>query len=122
MPSRTGVGIADCTVARLFERGLVAAIKDASGDLARPARLRGLCGEGFIQLAGDDATAAAHLAMGGHGCVSVTANVAPALCARLHAAWADGNLATLGRVRDVLAPLHDALFLEPNPIPLKAAL
>lgn len=122
VPGRVGVAVADETVARLFEGGLIAAVKDATGDLSRPVRLRALCGEDLVQLAGDDATAAAHRAMGGHGCVSVTANVVPVLCAQLHTAWDRGDLAALARLRDLLAPLHQALFLESNPIPLKAAL
>lgn len=122
IPGRVGVAVADQTVARLFEAGLVFALKDAGGDLARPARLRALCGPGLVQLTGDDATAAGHRAMGGHGCVSVTANVVPALCAQLHAAWDRADLPAVAQLRDVLAPLHDALFLESNPIPLKAAL
>ena len=122
VPSRTGVPIADATVARLFALGLIAGIKDAGGDLSRPVRLRALCGEGLLQFSGDDATAPAHLAMGGHGCMSVTANLVPALCARMHRAWTSGNAGEFARLRDQLAPLHQALFAESNPIPVKAAL
>ena len=122
VPGRVGIAVADETVARLFEHGLIAAIKDASGDLSRPARLRAICGADLMQLSGDDATAPAHRAMGGQGCVSVTANLVPALCAQLHAAWDRGDLTAFARLRDLLAPLHQALFLESNPIPLKAAL
>ncbi len=122
VPSRVGTGIADATVAHLFERGLIAAIKDATADLSRPNRLRALCGEALIQLTGDDATAPAYRAMGGHGCVSVTANLVPLLCALQHTSWDRGDLAAFAHVRDLLAPLHQALFLESNPIPLKAAL
>lgn len=122
VPGRTGVAVTDETVAHLFESGHITAIKDATGDLSRPPRLRALCGAGLGQLTGDDATAAAYRAMGGHGCVSVTANVAPALCAQLQAAWDRGDLGSFARIRDLLAPLHEALFLESNPIPLKAAL
>ena len=122
VPGRVGVGVADEIVARLFERGLIGAIKDAAGDLSRPARLRSFCGEELTQLSGDDATAPAHRAMGGHGCVSVTANLVPALCAQLHQAWDRGDLTAFGRTRDRLTPLNQALFLESNPIPLKAAL
>ena len=122
VPGRVGVAVADETVARLFEYGLIAAIKDASGDLSRPARLRALCGAELVQLSGDDATAPAYRAMGGHGCVSVTANLVPALCAQQHTAWDRGDLGAFARLRDLLAPLHRALFLESNPIPLKAAL
>lgn len=122
VPGRVGVAVADETVARLFAQGLIVALKDAGGDLSRPARLRTLCGDGLVQLSGDDATAPAYRAMGGHGCVSVTANLVPTLCAQLHAAWDRGDLAAFARLRDLLAPLHAALFLESNPIPLKAAL
>ncbi len=73
-------------------------------------------------MSGDDTTACAHLAMGGRGCVSVAANIVPALCAQLHVAWQDRDLAAFARIRDVLAPLHAVLALESNPIPLKSAL
>ncbi len=122
VPARTGVAIADATVARLFDAGLIAGLKDATGDMSRPSRLRALCGGELAQLSGDDATSAAHLAMGGDGCISVTANVTPSLCAQMHAAWVRGDRARFGQLRDLLAPLHAALFLESNPIPLKAAL
>lgn len=122
VPGRVGVAIKDETVATLFERGLAVGIKDATADLGRPPRLRALCGLDFVQLSGDDATAAAYRAAGGHGCISVTANIAPSLCASLHLAWESGDLATFARTRDLLAPLHDALFVESNPVPLKAAL
>jgi 4-hydroxy-tetrahydrodipicolinate synthase len=132
VPSRSCVAIADATVARLFEAQLVVGFKDATGDVTRPPRLRALCGDGLMpkglmpnglmQWSGDDATAPAYRAMGGHGCISVTANVAPALCAALHAAWTDGDRARFAELRDLLAPLHAALFVESNPVPLKAAL
>ena len=122
VPGRVGVAISDATIATLFERGLSIGLKDASGELGRPPRLRALCGPDFMQFSGDDATAAAYRAAGGHGCISVTANVAPSLCAALHLAWNRADLPTLATTRDLLAPLHDALFLETNPTPLKAAL
>ncbi len=122
VPGRVGVAIRDETVAVLFERGLTVGIKDATADLGRPPRLRALCGPDFLQLSGDDATAAAYRAAGGHGCISVTANLAPSLCASLHLCWDSGDLDAFARVRDLLAPLHDALFVESNPVPLKAAL
>lgn len=122
VPGRVGVAVADDTVARLYESGLVVAIKDAGGDLSRPVRLRSRCGGELLQFSGDDATAPAHRAMGGHGCISVSANVVPALCARMHAAWDRVDLIEFARLRDLLAPLHHALFLESNPIPVKAAL
>jgi len=122
VPGRVGVAIADETIARLFENGLVMAIKDAAGDLSRPTRLRALCGGELLQFSGDDATAPAYRAMGGHGCISVSANLTPALCAQMHAAWDRVDLIEFARLRDLLAPLHQALFLESNPIPVKAAL
>jgi 4-hydroxy-tetrahydrodipicolinate synthase len=122
VPSRTGVAIKDETVAALSRRGLAVGIKDATADLARVPRLRALCGSEFVQLSGDDATAAAYRAAGGDGCISVTANLTPSLCALLHRAWDDGDLNNFASIRDLLAPLHDALFVESNPIPLKVAL
>ncbi len=122
VPGRVGVAITDQTVARLFETGLVVAIKDAAGDLSRPVRLRTLCGGELIQFSGDDATAPAYRAMGGHGCISVSANLTPALCAQMHSAWEQSDIIEFARLRDLLAPLHQALFLESNPIPVKAAL
>ena len=122
IPGRTGVAIRDDTVAILFERGLIAGLKDATADLSRPPRLRALCGSGLALLTGDDATAAAYRAAGGDGCISVTANLMPGLCARMHEAWDRADLVTFGRLRDMLAPLHDALFIESNPVPLKAGL
>jgi 4-hydroxy-tetrahydrodipicolinate synthase len=122
VPSRVAVAFSDASIATLVERELIVALKDATGDLARPPRLQALCGPGLLQFTGEDASAAAHRAMGGHGCVSVTANVAPALCAQLHRAWELNERGRVARLRDTLAPLHQALFAESNPIPVKAAL
>jgi 4-hydroxy-tetrahydrodipicolinate synthase len=122
VPSRSGVAIADETVARLHEAQYILGLKDATADLSRPARLRARCGDRFMQWSGDDATAPAYRAMGGIGCISVTANVAPALCALLHSAWDNGDLARFSELRDLLDPLHAALFQESNPVPVKAAL
>lgn len=122
VPSRAGVAFADETIARLRDEGLCTGLKDATADLARPLRLRRLCGADFLQFSGDDATALAHRAMGGQGCISVSANVVPGLCAALHAAWDHADMAEATRLNQLLAPLHEAMFLEPNPIPVKAAL
>ena len=118
VPGRCAVAVADATVAGLFERGLIFGIKDATADLSRPPRLSRLCGPQFVQMSGDDATAIAYRAMGGDGCISVTANVTPRLCARLHDAWDAGTFTQWA----VLEPLHAALFAESNPIAVKAAL
>ena len=122
VPSRSGVAISDDTVARLHDAELIVGLKDATADLARPTRLRARCGDQFMQWSGDDATAPVYRAMGGIGCISVTANVAPALCALLHRAWDNGEQSRFAALRDLLDPLHAALFAESNPIPLKAAL
>jgi 4-hydroxy-tetrahydrodipicolinate synthase len=122
VPSRSGVAVGDDTVARLHDAGLIVGLKDATADMSRPARLRARCGAAFLQWSGDDATAPAHRAMGGIGCISVTANVTPALCALLHRAWDHGDLGQFATLRDLLDPLHATLFLESNPIPVKTAL
>jgi 4-hydroxy-tetrahydrodipicolinate synthase len=122
VPSRVGVRFEDETVATLFEDGSIVAIKDATADLARPANLRRLCGTDLQQLSGDDATALAHLAMGGTGCISVTANIAPALCAGMQDAWAERDFDRAAQLQDWLFPLHQALFVETNPVPVKGAM
>jgi 4-hydroxy-tetrahydrodipicolinate synthase len=122
VPSRSGVAITDDTVARLHDAGLIAGLKDATADLSRPTRLRARCGNAFVLWSGDDATAPAFRAMGGTGCISVTANVTPALCALMHSAWDNGTLDRFAAVHDLLDPLHAVLFQESNPIPVKAAL
>jgi 4-hydroxy-tetrahydrodipicolinate synthase len=122
VPARSGVAIADDTVVRLHDAQLIVGLKDATADLSRPTRLRARCGEAFLQWSGDDATAPAYRAMGGIGCISVTANVTPALCALLHRAWDNGDGGKFAALRDLLDPLHAVLFKESNPIPVKAAL
>jgi 4-hydroxy-tetrahydrodipicolinate synthase len=122
VPSRSGVAIADDTVTRLHDAELIVGLKDATIDLSRPTRLRARCGDALMQWSGDDPTAPAYRAMGGRGCISVTANVTPTLCAMLHRAWDDGDLDRFATLRDLLDPLHAALFRESNPIPVKAAL
>jgi 4-hydroxy-tetrahydrodipicolinate synthase len=109
------------TMARLAELPRIVGVKDATNDLARPLATRLRLGETFCQLSGEDATATAFLAQGGHGCISVTANVAPALSAQMHKAWAEGDLAGMAAARDRLMPLHRALFVETSPAPVKYA-
>jgi 4-hydroxy-tetrahydrodipicolinate synthase len=121
IPGRTGVDMSVETMARLAALPRIVGVKDATADLTRPGRTRHAIGPDFCQLSGEDPTAAAFLAQGGHGCVSVTANVAPAACAKLQAAWRVGDLAEMARWRDLLTPLNAALFLETNPIPVKYA-
>ncbi len=120
VPSRTITGLADETVARLAEHPRVIGLKDATGDVARPARLRSLVGEKFRLLSGDDATAPAFVAHGGDGCISVSSNVAPGLCRTLYLRRRQGGRAQ--PLADLLAQLTAALFREASPAPLKYAL
>jgi 4-hydroxy-tetrahydrodipicolinate synthase len=122
VPSRSGVAITDDTVVRLHDAELIVGLKDATADVSRPTRLRARCGDAFMQWSGDDATMPGYRAMGGKGCISVTANVAPALCAMLHSAWDTGDLGKFTALSELLDPLHAVLFRESNPIPVKAAL
>ncbi len=122
VPSRTGCALADETVARLAEVPHITGLKDASGDVARPARLRPMVGADFRLLSGDDATALGFLANGGDGCISVTSNVAPALCRNMYSAWRQGQSVRALRLARVIGELTTALFLETNPAPVKYAL
>src|SRR5262245_14202407 len=122
VPSRTACGILDETVARLAEKPSLIGLKDATGDMRRPLRLRSLVGPDFRLLSGDDATAVAFLAQGGNGCISVTSNVAPGLCRSVFLALRHGQMARVQRSAASLAQLTAALFQESNPVPLKYAL
>jgi len=122
VPMRTACALADDTIERLARLERIVGLKDATGDLERPARLRPRVGDEFLLLSGDDITQAMHRVAGGDGCISVTANVTPALCADMHHAWGRGDLRTFNRIADLLAPLSRALFVETNPIPVKYAL
>jgi len=121
IPGRSVVDMSVATMARLAKLPNIVGVKDATADLARPLRTRVEIGPDFCQLSGEDATATAFLAQGGVGCISVTANVAPALCSRMQDAWAAGDLATMAEIRDRLMPLHDAMFVETSPGPVKHA-
>jgi 4-hydroxy-tetrahydrodipicolinate synthase len=122
VPSRSGSVLSDETVARLAELPRVIGIKDATGDLQRPARLQRLIGDAFLQFSGNDATTVEHRLAGGHGCISVTANVVPALCGALQEQFDAGNLDAVRRLKQRLQPLNEALFLDSNPIPVKRAM
>lgn len=124
VPGRTVTDIAVETMARLhtaYPQSFVA-VKDATGNLARVTQQRLACGVDFIQLSGNDETALAFNAMGGVGCISVTANVAPRLCAAFQAAWAAGDVATARTFHDRLFPLHLAMFTDASPGPVKYAM
>lgn len=122
VPSRTVTGLADDTIARLAEVPRIIGLKDATGDVMRPARLRPRVGAGFRLLSGDDATAPAFLAQGGDGCISVTSNLAPGLCRAMYLQRQDGHTARSQRLAGLHAQLTSALFRETNPAPLKYAL
>ena len=122
IPPRSVVEMSVETMARLAEIPNIVGVKDATMKLDRVSAQRQACGKDFIQLSGEDGTALAHMAHGGHGCISVTANVAPRLCAEFQNACLAGNYAKALELQDQLFPLHQALFVEPNPAPSKAAL
>ena len=121
IPGRCVVDMSVDTMARLAELKHVVGVKDATGDLARPLETTRKCGRDFWQLSGDDITAAAFLAQGGTGVISVIANIAPKMCADLQNAWMSGDIKTMAVLRDKLGPLGKDLFCESNPAPVKYA-
>ena len=122
IPGRSIVRLEDDVLAELAKHPNIAGIKDATADCARPTRLLNLIGDDFCQLSGEDATVLPYLAAGGHGCISVVSNIAPALCSELHTAWAKGNDKNRAlALHKQLMPLHDALFCEASPGPVKYA-
>ncbi len=121
IPGRSVIDMSLDTMARLARLPNIVGVKDASSDLARPPEVLEVIGSEFCQLSGDDSTTAAFLAQGGHGCISVVANIAPALNAELYEAWAAKDIARFTEIRDLLAPLARDLFCESSPAPVKYA-
>jgi 4-hydroxy-tetrahydrodipicolinate synthase len=121
IPGRSVIDMSVETMARLAAHKNIVGVKDATANLTRPQHTARACGAEFIQLSGEDHTALSFLASGGHGCISVTANIAPRLCAELHAAWAKGDLRGAMAIQARLLPVHDAMFAESNPGPVKYA-
>ncbi len=119
IPSRSVIDMSVETMARLARHPNIVGVKDATANLSRPLHTRRACGEDFVQLSGEDHTVVPFLAAGGHGCISVTANVAPRQCAAIHQAWTDGRVADAIALQDELVVLHDAMFCESNPGPVK---
>jgi len=122
VPSRTITDIAVETMARLATIANIVAVKDATGNLARVSAQRAACGADFIQLSGNDDMALGFNAMGGQGCISVSANVAPRLCADFQNACLSGDWKAALTLQDKLYPLHAALFTDASPGPVKYAL
>lgn len=122
VPARTSSDVSVETMGRLAQLPNIIGCKDASAQLDRVARHTAACGPEFIQISGEDPTALAFNALGGVGCISVTANVAPAACSRMQAATLRGDYVQARRINDTLARLHRALFLEASPAPTKFAL
>jgi 4-hydroxy-tetrahydrodipicolinate synthase len=121
IPARCVIDMSVATMARLAKLPNIVGVKDATNDLARPLRTRAAIGPEFSMLSGEDATAIAFMGQGGDGCISVTANVAPRACADMHQAWRRGETATAMKINERLLPLHDALFCETSPAPVKYA-
>ena len=121
IPGRSIVDMTIETMIELSKIEKIIGVKDATNDLFRPLLTRKKMQNDFCYLSGEDGTALAYLAQGGHGCISVTANVAPKLCSELHSAWQDGNISKAQEINLKLSSLHNALFVESSPGPVKYA-
>ena len=121
IPPRSVVNMTVETMTRLSKLKNIAGVKDATADLARPTQMRVAAGPEFCQMSGEDGTALAFFAQGGHGCISVTANVAPRQCVEVYRAWTAGDLKKALDLHTRLMTLHDAMFVETNPMPVKYA-
>ena len=122
IPGRSVVDMSPETMGRLAKLPNIVGVKDSSADIMRPLLTHAACGPEFRQLSGEDGNIVAFLAHGGHGCISVTANVAPRLCGQLHRAWQAGRPDEALAIHRRLLPLHQALFCESSPAPAKYAL
>jgi len=122
IPARSVIDMSVDTMRRLYELKNIAGVKDATANVVRVSQQRAAMGDGFNQLSGEDATALGFMAHGGHGCISVTSNVAPRLCAEFQSACLRGDYAAALKLQDKLLPLHQNLFIETNPAPAKYAL
>lgn len=122
IPGRSIVDLSNDTMKRLFELKNIAGVKDATSNLVRLSQQRAMVGTDFNQLSGDDGTALGYMAQGGHGCISVSSNVAPRLCAEFQNACLKGDFVTALSYNDKLMPLHIGLFVEASPAPTKYAM
>ncbi len=121
IPGRSIVDMSIETMIALSKIENIIGVKDATNDLFRPLLTRKRMENNFCYLSGEDGTALAYLAQGGHGCISVTANVAPKLCSEMHSAWQESNISKAQAINLKLASLHNALFIESSPGPVKYA-
>ncbi len=121
IPGRSVVDMSIETMTRLSALPNIVGVKDATANMARASQQRAARGPDFVQLSGEDATALGFMAHGGHGCISVTSNIAPKLCAEFQAACLAKNFVRALEIQDRLMPVHDALFCESNPGPVKYA-
>ena len=122
IPPRSVIDMSVDTMKRLYELKNIAGVKDATANMARTSQQRAALGPDFNQLSGEDITALGFNAHGGHGCISVTSNVAPRLCSEFQAACQRGDYATALKLQDKLAPLHINIFVETSPAPIKYAM
>jgi 4-hydroxy-tetrahydrodipicolinate synthase len=121
IPGRAIVEIGVETMARLAKHKNIVGVKDATANLMRPSRERGAIGKDWRLISGEDGTALGYMAHGGHGCISVTANIAPKLCSDFQNACMQGAFEQALKIQDQLMPVHDAMFCEPSPAPVKYA-
>lgn len=121
IPGRSVVDMSVATMARCYELKNIVGVKDATANLARPSQIRAALGPDFCQLSGEDATALGFMAHGGAGCISVASNVAPRLCADFQNACMAGDFKKALALQDRLTPLHEVMFVETNPAPVKYA-
>ena len=121
IPGRSIVDMSIETMIALSKIENIIGVKDATNDLFRPLLTRKRMENNFCYLSGEDGTALAYLAQGGHGCISVTANVAPKLCSEMHSAWQESNISKAQEINLKLSSLHSALFIESSPGPVKYA-
>jgi 4-hydroxy-tetrahydrodipicolinate synthase len=122
IPPRSVIDMSVDTMKRLYELKNIAGVKDATANMARVSQQRAVCGDDFNQLSGEDITALGFNAHGGHGCISVTSNVAPRLCSEFQAACQRGDFAVALKYQDKLSPLHINIFCETSPAPIKYAM
>ena len=121
IPGRSVVDMNISTMIELAKLNNIIGVKDATNDLFRPLLTQKQMTNDFCYLSGEDGTALAYLAQGGHGCISVTANIAPKICSEMHKAWRDGNILKAQKLNLNLSSLHNALFIESSPGPVKYA-